>query len=275
MSIEDIIGVILGISGIVTGYIFYRKGLRVREPTISIKTNNLIQDHVSQIDGLEILYKGQLVRNLSVSKIIFWNNGSETIDKEDIVQANPLRIVGKDGVSILDAKIVAENNKASLFTCYLDDEGKLRITFDYLDKDHGAVIQLTHTGLSSKDLVVEGQIKGVKVIKWTELDFVDVVAMYRSNRIKPSVRKALSFLFWFFGGSLFSCFGITFLSSIYANGWRIPENVRDSYGNSPPPDLFFYGITVMLIIPGIMMLSFAIGITQKRIPKGLDSFEYD
>jgi hypothetical protein len=280
MSTEGIIGTILGLVGIITGYIFYRKGLRLREPTVSLKTNNLIQDHVSQLDGLEIRYKGHTVKNLSVTKVVFWNNGAETINNSDIVKANPLRIGGFNDVQLLDAQVITSNNDSSRIICEFNDDNELLVTFDYLDKGHGAVIQITHTGLSSNDLTVAGQIKGVSEIKWVDLDFDDIVSprrqyFYKPSRVKKPIRRVLSLMFWLFGGGLFSCIGFSYILAIYENGWRIPESTRESFGSTPPPDFIFFALSFGFAFIGVYMLFLAADILRKRIPKGLEAFESD
>jgi hypothetical protein len=73
-------------------YYFYIKSMKQKEPFYYIRSNNLIQDNLSQMSGLNISYSGQKVENLTVSQIIFWNRGSEIINKDDIVISEPLRI---------------------------------------------------------------------------------------------------------------------------------------------------------------------------------------
>src|SRR6266545_2886551 len=123
MSIDTILGIVgtvLGVIGLITGYYFYRKSLRNKEPYVSFKENNLIQGYISKFEGLEVLYRGHKVETLTVSKIIFWNGGAETIHRSDITTTDPIRVVGtNDDVKILDVKIVASNNGASQFSCTL------------------------------------------------------------------------------------------------------------------------------------------------------------
>src|SRR5438477_11312597 len=103
MNIETFTSVFIGVLGLVTGYYFYRKSLREKMPCWSIKSNVLVQDNIARLEGVEISYNGQKVENLVISRILFWNNGSETIDSQDIALANPPAIVGVDGVKLLDA----------------------------------------------------------------------------------------------------------------------------------------------------------------------------
>jgi len=136
----EVMGIVLGILGLVTGYVFYRKGLRIKQPMVAYKTNDIIRGYGSKFDDLEILYKHERVENLSVTKIVFWNEGAETIDKLDLQTIDPLRIIAKFEELILDVKTLSNNNSASQFSCSLsDDKRSAEITFDYVDKRQGCV----------------------------------------------------------------------------------------------------------------------------------------
>ncbi|KAF0107044.1 MAG: hypothetical protein FD146_2154 [Anaerolineaceae bacterium] len=164
MSIDTILGIsgtILGIIGLITGYIFYRKGLRVKIPTVSIFGNTLVQESISKFNGIEIFYKGNKVDDLTVTKVLLWNQGRETISRNDLVEANPLRIEIEGESKIFDVSIIKTMNPANQFSAILKPDGKsAEIVFDYVDKDQGAVIQVIHTSKDSKSIKVKGDFKG-------------------------------------------------------------------------------------------------------------------
>jgi hypothetical protein len=158
------ISLVLGLAGLFAAYIFYKKSLRLKLPTYTVYTNNLVQNAVSQMSGLEIAYKSHRVSALSVSKIVFWNAGSETLDSSDIVTANPLRVCCEGDVQLLDAEVLLANNKSSQLTVEVANSGnEAFIGFGYLDKNQGGVIQVVHTGLVSTDLAIRGDFKGAKI----------------------------------------------------------------------------------------------------------------
>jgi hypothetical protein len=208
MSIDTVLGIIgtiLGVIGLITGYIFYRKSLKVKEPYYSIWSNNLIQDNVTSMSGLEVSFKGKKVDNLTVSKILFWNDGSDTIEKGDIVSTDPLRIESK--YRILDAAIIKTNNPSNQVSVLLEKGGSsAKVTFDYLDKNNGALIQIIHTGKSSKDISITGKLKG------------SVIRFYLSKNGRAT--EVITFLL----GIMFIAFFVTvFLQSTFdlAAGWLI------------------------------------------------------
>jgi hypothetical protein len=157
-----IIGTIIGIASLV----FAVRTIKKKEPVYHISSNNLISAFSPQYKGLKISYKNKRIEYLTVSKIAFFNRGAEIINQDDIETINHVRIVAKDNVTILDAMVLNENNPSSQFKINFDKEkNHVLLNFSYLSKNQGAAIQVMHTGLSSHDIEIEGDIKDVAVIK--------------------------------------------------------------------------------------------------------------
>lgn len=169
MSLDTLLGiagVVLGALGLAAAYIFYRKSIRTKEPMYWMRSENLIRDNISTITGLRILYNNESIVNLTSTNVAFWNRGAETIDSRDRVVSNPLRIGTSQNIKILDAKIILENNPSSRMHISLEADGSSAyILFDYLDKGHGCIIKVLHTGLDSSDLSLNGDIKGARLEK--------------------------------------------------------------------------------------------------------------
>jgi hypothetical protein len=163
-GILSFLGTILGV---ILAIIFYRVSKREKKPYWSIGSNNLIEGFSSQVPGLEISYNNQKVENLTVSKIVFWNDGKETIHGTDIAEADPLQIIARGNVKILDIKVLKTNSEPSRF-CNPDDSELQSsfVTFDFLDKNQGGIIQVIHTGTSSMDISLKGTLKGAGVPKY-------------------------------------------------------------------------------------------------------------
>lgn len=184
---------ILGITGILVGallsYYFYRLSIRAKEPYWMIRSNNLVQDLSTELSGVEIMYRGKSVENLTISKLLFWNAGLDTIHKTDLDTSFPLR-VSISGGKFLDAQIILTNNDPSEFGFRLDDSGEyVQLDFNYLDQQHGALLQIIHTGITSNQITVAGAIKGVKSI-------VQFESLYprRPSKLFSLLPKKLSFV---------------------------------------------------------------------------------
>lgn len=158
-----VISIAVGVTGIILAYVFHRAGQRMREPYWTIQSNNLIRDYSAALPDLEVLFSGLQVQNLTVSKIVFWNKGRETIHGEDIAAANPLRVVGRGDVKLLDTGVLKMNNLSSQVSIAMQPgRSTALLEFDYLDHKQGASLQVVHTGISSADISLAGDIKGAR-----------------------------------------------------------------------------------------------------------------
>jgi len=106
-EIKSDIELLLAMVGIGLAILFYFKGRRLKQPMYSIRSAHLIQNMIGP-GGLEIYYGGQLITNLMVSKILFWNSGQDIIDKKDI--ASPLAVIIRNG-KILNAELLKRSTE--------------------------------------------------------------------------------------------------------------------------------------------------------------------
>jgi hypothetical protein len=108
-----------------------------------------------------MLYGGQPVKNLTVTKLLFWNAGRETITGADVARADPLGIHVSD-CEILDAKILRAKNPVNCFKLdWAGDPSFAELRFDYVDRDEGVVIQVLHTAKTGRDVRLVGTVMGV------------------------------------------------------------------------------------------------------------------
>jgi hypothetical protein len=256
---------ILGIGGIVIGVIlsvyFYLKSLKIKQPNWTIKSNNLIRGWSGQIENLEIKYENGAVENLTISRIIFWNNGKETIDGDDLQTINPLRIEAKENVKILSVSVIENNKISSEFKVTNDKQNNYAIIdFNYLDFQQGAVIQVIHTGKSSGDIFIIGDIKGVKELskQTPTFDYLLIVKQIISSRIWKLFYVAISIL-----GILAVIVGISIsFVSFFGNNLGL--------GSDMPP----VGVGMVLFFVGFFIFIPAFSYSRKfnPIPKGLELY---
>ncbi|OGO25622.1 MAG: hypothetical protein A2W33_04585 [Chloroflexi bacterium RBG_16_52_11] len=265
-TIWGVVGTVLGVVGIVTGYIFYRLGLKKKEPCWAIRSANLIEGYSKKFDELMILYANHQVENLTVSKILFWNNGTETIQRNDIDTVNHLRIIGTEGLKFLDTKILAQNNESNRINVNITDSGDIiYLDFDYIDHKNGCVIQVVHTGISSKDLNIVGDIKGVRLMRNKSAGLIPFNIMNAPNRYFKRHTKLISLLA--------IIIGLTYLGFGFAI--QFLESIKQIFKSSETTD--FYGsifLSVISIIGGLLILFMGIRLWKRSgmIPEGLEVF---
>src|SRR5690242_3536781 len=87
-----LLAVALAIAGIAATAIAYLRSRRIKAPCWSISTVQVVDPKGPETAKLRITYDGSLVVRMSVSTIIFWNDGQEAIRREDMAPKDPLRI---------------------------------------------------------------------------------------------------------------------------------------------------------------------------------------
>jgi hypothetical protein len=239
-TILGIIGVGIGIIGIITGFVFYKKSEKHKSPVYFMKSNNLIQDNRYKLNGLDISYKGQKITNLTITEIAFWNQGREVIERDDIVKSELLRIETLEGIEILDAQIIRFNNSTSGVTIEQKNPQRVNLSFDYLEKDNGVTVQIIHTGKETGNIFINGKIKGAEI---------------REHSIKRPIIFAYVFLI------LFSFLIVTSIFSFYMDIVLIRNNI------------LFFLLFLFAPFSFYFMLERIFGF-RKGIPKGLFSSSF-
>ncbi len=242
----SIASLIIAVFGVGLAIIFYIKGKRVKLPFYADRSVNIVKDLVSRFESLEMLYSGQPIENLTVTKTAFWNGGRDTIKGGDVASADPLSVHVKKGCKILDAKILYTKNPANQFSITTsDDQSYITLQFDYVDKGEGVVIQLIHTCTSSEDIKIRGTIKGAG----------KPVHRYVPTSSTKRFRYIIAILYFSIPPILMA---YLFLAKFFAK----PEN---------PLTLIVNVVVLASIFIGYSWLGF--NTLKKRVPKGFDVFQ--
>ena len=184
-----LISLAVAIIGIVLAVIFFIKSQKNKTPCYLFSSNTIIEGVSQTFDEIEIRYKGQAQDLVSVTKLLLWNAGRETIDKTDLVERDQLRVTAHAQIDLLDVHIIGVSTESNLVTLgkvtQQDKSSTFSINFDFLDHADYFVIQIIHNGTSSENFSIAGKIKGVKKI-------------VQSNpvRLSESQAKAVRLLFF-------------------------------------------------------------------------------
>jgi hypothetical protein len=169
MSLEDfltayggLVGVLVGVAGTaIVSYVTYRIAKPVKGISYSIWTENLVRQLSSWVSDLELSYKGTSIHAATISKIVIWNSGNRELKREDVAPAARLRISAKEPAEVLSGSVVEISSPANNSKLLPPDGGGFRyIDFDYLNRADGLAVQLVHTGVFSRELLIEGQVIG-------------------------------------------------------------------------------------------------------------------
>lgn len=161
-------GFFIGILGVVLAIVFYVKSKKDRLPCYEVSGNTLIEGVDKALDGLQLQYKGKQQNRITVTKIVLWNDGRETIDKNNIVPTDPVRVICPVDIDILDIQVTqVSSNANAIELCEPSKDGEntsYPINFEYLDHKDYLVIQIVHNGDETRKFSVKGKIKGVSDI---------------------------------------------------------------------------------------------------------------
>lgn len=140
---------ILGITGGAIVTVINNKRKRLTRKMFTI---NLISEKVSSINGLEIKYNSQSIKNLYSSTIQIKNTGNTTINNVDIPKKKPLSIY-TDGIFIIDKlnmQFPNSNNENDIQVTFNKNEkgtsSSAIIDFEYISPKQVITITLLHTG---------------------------------------------------------------------------------------------------------------------------------
>lgn len=165
LNVDRVLSIVSIVLGLFAAWYFYRKGKKEKEPYWNAANINLITDYISRYSGVEVRFKGEDVKTLSICYVSFWNNGDQTIYGNDLKTKDPLRIESTTKGEILEATLITESNKANEFNCKLDEgRGFVLVGFNFLDQGDAARFRIVHTGSHDSDIRVAGTIIGSKPI---------------------------------------------------------------------------------------------------------------
>ena len=155
-----LIPTVVAVVAVIVAVYFGVKTSKTRDPRYRRHSTNLVKDFTSTVKSVQMLYNSIPISNLTVTKILFWNAGRETIRANDITPADPLRISTLNGGQILEYTLLKMNNPPSEFHLEIRDKATINLSFNFLEKNQGAIIQIFHTGSQDKDIVLEGTVIG-------------------------------------------------------------------------------------------------------------------
>jgi hypothetical protein len=154
-----IIGVLLTLLGIILALRSHAKARLVYQA----RHLTLIgQPDATSYGDIRILFNGAPVPRLMVTRLAFWNAGNTTVRRADLVDRDPLTVSFEEEATILGSRTLSETRAVNEFRLSLNRDRPSRafLTFDYLDRNDGAVFEIIHTGSKGKANVT-GSVRGI------------------------------------------------------------------------------------------------------------------
>ncbi len=147
---------------IIVPVIIYKLTKKTKRPTFHSETYTIIEDEVSRLGPIQITFAGKQVPSLDVTKLAFWNAGTETMSGADIPTGQELTFGLPEHTQILSCDPILVSNVANKITAAIvPNSSAVVIGFDFLDQGQGGVFQLVHSGVEDEfSTDVKGYVKG-------------------------------------------------------------------------------------------------------------------
>lgn len=101
---------ILTIVSIIYAVITNRANKKVKKLVYDGYSYNIVRLTDMEIGDLNIVYDGENVNDITITKIVLWNSGNEFIEEKDFSSINSLSVKGDEKCNILNASILVESD---------------------------------------------------------------------------------------------------------------------------------------------------------------------
>lgn len=154
------------ISGIITirAYSVQMKDRRKKTLCYTVSSTILLDNKVSQIEGISVNHQNTQINSLTVSEIHIWNTGNEIINGYDFYNEKSLKVMiptGEQILSFTETKDICETSKTIISQMELNELG---VTFDCYEPKQGTSFTIYHTSVLEKSVNISGKIKGGKLV---------------------------------------------------------------------------------------------------------------
>lgn len=233
-------------------------GSKSKAPSYAVSGTNLVSTSLGKYDKLRIVYGKETVARATVTNLVFWNAGRETIRQEDIAPSDPIRVNLQNGAKPLSCNIVKSSRK--VIRARLDGFQEMatspRITFDFLDNDDWILLQVLHTGGKPDDCTIAGTVMGCK---------------HGIRKVKPDSKSFVPFLIF-----IVVMIGTVYLLGLVMEKTRRLRKGKDDLslpyrcmdwmlGKGNLTVAVLMAISIIVAFAGMLLANYALGDVPRRI----------
>lgn len=138
---------------------------RRKELFFTYTTNVLITDKLSEIEDLNMTFKGAPIDHLSVTSVKVFNSGNITIEESDVYKGHELMVVPETPyVTLLFSKVISQSYDTVGCDITIEDNSG-HVVFQTFEKGDYAKINIYHTGDENVVFDLKGRIKEGRIKK--------------------------------------------------------------------------------------------------------------
>lgn len=167
--VVGIIGSLASVAGILLGIYFYLDSKTVPDLMYFVQPARAVLVQSGRPGRLtHTLNRDTLRTDVTAVQIAFWNNGKQTIKRENLLK--PFVLIMENGEPILEA-VVRKTSRDVVGIVLQQDSlsrGRLTVSWNILERNDGGVIQFIYSGRPDAAIHAEGVIEGQTKIKKLE-----------------------------------------------------------------------------------------------------------
>jgi len=186
---------IISLAGVlmtITAFIVQMRDRRKKALCYTASSTVLLDNKISQIEGISINYHDTPIESLAVSEIHIWNAGNEIINESDFYCEQELKVtipIGEKIIALTEPKDIADTSKTEVS---LKQSNELIIKFDCYEPKQGTSFTICHTCILKKALDVSGKIKGGKLVdKSIDIIYKDGEILVETSLYNISIENKL------------------------------------------------------------------------------------
>jgi hypothetical protein len=237
----NLFGAFIGITGLLTGYIFYVASLRA--PGIAIKDVTthvrIINSQLAEGGTLRLIRKDgvEIKRDIYISTLSIWNSGNTSIKSDALLK--PVRLFLPTDSELLEARITKASRPDVTGVTLTPAVNEFTLKWNILEPEDGASIQVIYLANAPVKFGIDGVIEGVKKFNdASAAPLAGVLAAYK-------VIRALLIIFAGIGGIL----GILHLIDKFKVRYPIIGKIAEHTGNA-------FGVFCFLFVAFIVVFGF-------------------
>lgn len=258
---EPLVGTALGFIGVALAVYFYFKAKQVSRLALQTEEISVIGSSTSVFDEhLEIRFSGEIVKRVTVSRATIWNCGNTTIEGSKITKSDPIRSEVVDGGKILKVEILKISREV-IDVDFSHGASDAVVSFDFLDKNDGFVIEITHSGRRG-DLNWMGTVRGMPdgFSTFNSGDPIERLARRIPRKLVRFVASRVPIIAGILGVlmAVAGLFNAQLEAAWPSLNWPLPAN--------PGPRWSWVGVGLLYALLPVMML----WMRRRRFPASLD-----
>jgi hypothetical protein len=169
----DWLGIALGVAGVVATVVALYVGIRIGHRAKALPVMQwgltyevLIEPTEALKSNLVLAFRDHQMERLSRTYMAFWNHRGDTIENDDVLPSDPLRLSFQaDDVPVQSRVLFMSRMQIGLNAVTSAAEHEVKVHFEFLDPGDGGIIEILHQG--TKPPVLDGTIRGTKMQRKT------------------------------------------------------------------------------------------------------------